>query len=134
MIYTPKLVVTCGYPSSGKTSIAKFMVDKESNLFLSDTALLGYPYKHFIPEWCKRKPKPSNYPSTEAKEYLKSYTKDKMKEDWETFEAFPPNNITACKCLVNCGQITKEHIKLIVLPLNILNAPSSTCRVIAVED
>jgi len=121
------------YTKGGATKLAELMRANKSNLFLSDTALLGYPENHFIPEWCKLVPRPPNYPSKEAKEYLKTYTKDRMKEDWEAFEAFPPNNIAVCKCLVNCGEIARERIKLIILPLKILNAPSSTCRVIAVE-
>lgn len=122
------------YSKAGATRLAEHMVRRKSNLFLSDTALLGYPEKHFIPEWCSRRPRPPNYPSPEAKEYLKTYTKERMKEDWEAFEAFPPNNITACKCLANCAKIGKERIKLIVLPLKILGAPSSTCRIVAVEE
>jgi len=57
-----------------------------------------------------------------------------MKEHWNTFDSFPEHGITACKRLVNCGAIPGQRTKLIILPLRILGAPASTCRIIAVEE
>jgi len=121
------------YLKEAADRLAERLAKKKCDIFISDTALLGYPKKHLIPEWCSRKPRPENYPSKEAKKYLETYTSDKVKEDWGAFEAFPRNGITACKCAVNCGAIRRERVKLIILPLKLRGLPSSPCRIVAVE-
>lgn len=128
------VIKTPHYVREGARRLAEIMASKHSDLFLTDTALLGYPAKHFIPEWAMRNPRPKSLPSSEAQEYLKGYTRERMKEDWNTFDAFPEKGITACKCLVNCGQIRGNRTKLIIVPLRLRDAPSSTCRIVAVED
>jgi kynurenine formamidase len=42
--------------------------------------------------------------------------------------------MAGCKCLVDCDQITKPRVKMIILPLLIKKGGASPCRFIAVEE
>lgn len=109
------------------------MRDNESDLLLVDTALLGWPGSHLIPEWCSMLPTPP-VESGEARMYLHLYNADKAKADFAVEMEFARLDIMTVRKLIRCGQITKPKIKVIVAPLQIVRGVAATCRVVAVED
>jgi kynurenine formamidase len=113
--------------------LSERMRDNESDLLLVDTALLGWPGSHLIPEWCSMLPTP-HVESGEARMYLHLYNADKAKTDFAVEMEFARRGIMTVRKLVHCGQIKKPKIKVIVAPLQIVRGVASTCRVVAVED
>lgn len=109
------------------------MRDNESDLLLLDTALLGWPGSHLIPEWCSMLPTPP-VESGEARMYLHLYNADKAKADFAVEMEFARLDIMTVRKLVRCGQIAKPKVKVIVAPLQIVRGVAATCRVVAVED
>ncbi len=105
----------------------------DSDLLLVDTALLGWPGNHLIPEWCSMLPMPP-VESGEARMYLHLYNTDKTKADFAVEMEFARLGIMTVRKLVHCGQIKKPKAKIIVAPLQIVRGVASTCRVVAVED
>ena len=109
------------------------MKENESDLLLADTALLGWPGKYLIPEWCSMLPTPP-VESGEARMYLHLYNANKAREDFTVEMEFARLGIMTVRKLIRCGRIAKEKIKIIVAPLKIVRGVASTCRVVAVED
>ncbi|HEY7319565.1 MAG TPA: cyclase family protein [Candidatus Binatia bacterium] len=109
------------------------MRDNGNDLLLVDTALLGWPGSHLIPEWCSMLPTPA-IESGEARMYLHLYNKDKAKADFAVEMEFARLGISTVRKLVRCGQIKNAKIKVIVAPLQIVRGVAATCRVVAVED
>lgn len=114
--------------------LAAKMRQTESDLLLTDTALIGWPSKHLIPEWCSLLPRPGPWPSPEARVYLHLYTPEKAKEDFAIELVLAKAGIMTIKKLVHCGTITKKKVRVIVAPLQIVRGVASTCRVVALED
>jgi kynurenine formamidase len=100
---------------------------------LVDTALLGWPGKHLIPQWTSMLPIPP-VESGEARMFLHLYDAEKAGEDFAVELEFARSRIMTVRKLVNCGRINSERIKIIVSPLKIVRGVASTCRVVAVED
>jgi kynurenine formamidase len=98
-----------------------------------DTALLGWPDKHLIPEWCSLVPTPS-VEGPEARMYLHLYNAEKANADFAVEKEFARRGVMIVRKLIHCGQIKKDKIRVIVAPLKIVRGVASTCRVIAVED
>jgi kynurenine formamidase len=113
--------------------LASFMADQESDLLLTDSALIGRPDKHLIPEWGALFPRPSPWPSTEAQMYLNFYTPEKAKEDFAAELILAQAGIMTVKRLVDCATLETSGLRIIVSPLQIVRGVSSTCRVIAVR-
>lgn len=109
------------------------MRDNDNDLLLADTALLGWPTSHLIPEWCSMLPTPA-VESGEARMYLHLYNSDKAKTDFAVEMALANLGIMTVRKLVRCGEIKKPQIKIIVAPLKIVRGVAATCRVVAVED
>ena len=109
------------------------MRENENDLLLVDTALVGWPGKHLIPEWCSMTPTPP-VESGEARMYLHLYDADEVKADFAVEMEFARLGITTVRKLIHCGQIKKPKVKVIVAPLQIVRGVASTCRVVAVED
>jgi kynurenine formamidase len=105
----------------------------DSDLLLVDTAVLGWPGTHLIPEWCSMLPTPP-VESSEARMYLHLYNTDKAKADFAVEMEFARLNIMTVRKLVRCGQVKKPKVKVIVAPLQIVRGVAATCRVVAVED
>jgi len=114
--------------------LAAFMTEQESDLLLMDTALIGRPEKHLIPEWGALFPRPGPWPSTEAQMYLNLYTPEKAKEDFAVELILARAGIMTVKRLVDCAGLVSDHLRIIVSPLHIVRGVSSTCRVIVVEE
>jgi kynurenine formamidase len=113
--------------------LGETMTENESDLLLVDTALLGWPGRYLIPEWCSMLPT-SPIDSGEARMYLHLYNGEKAKEDFAVEMKFARFGIMTVRKLVHCGQIKKQRIKIIVAPLQIVRGVASTCRVVALED
>lgn len=109
------------------------MKENQSDLLLLDTALVGRPDKHLIPEWCSVLPTPP-VESGEARMYLHLYDSEKAKADFAVEMEFARQGIMTVRKLVHCGRIKKPSVKVIVAPLQIVRGVASTCRVVAVED
>ena len=113
--------------------LAERMTENESDLLLLDTALVGRPDKHLIPEWCSLLPTPPAE-SGEARMYLHLYDSEKAKADFAVEMEFARRGIMTVRKLVRCGRIEKPRFRVIVAPLRIVRGVASTCRVVAVED
>lgn len=113
--------------------LAKSMTENKSDLLLMDTALIGWPDKHLIPEWCSLLPTPAAE-SAEARMYLHLYDGEKTKKDFAAEMELAGAGIMTVRKLVHCGQIKKDKIKIIVSPLKVVRGVASTCRVVALED
>ena len=70
----------------------------------------------------------------EARMYLHLYGSEKTQADFAVEKEFARLGIMTVRKLVNCGQIRKAHVRVIVAPLQIVRGVASTCRVVAVED
>ena len=113
--------------------LGETMTENESDLLLVDTALLGWPGRYLIPEWCSMLPTPP-IDSGEARMFLHLYNGEKAKEDFAVEMKFARFGIMTVRKLVHCGRIKKQRIKIIVAPLQIVRGVASTCRVVALED
>ena len=113
--------------------LAKRMNQNQSDLLLVDTALVGWPDKHLIPEWCSMLPTPPAE-SPEARMYLHLYDGEKANKDFAAEMVLARAGIMTVRKLVHCGQIKKDKIKIIVSPLKVVRGVASTCRVVALED
>jgi kynurenine formamidase len=114
--------------------LAEFMAERESDLLLTDLALIGWPDKHLFPEWNSLFPRPGPWPSTEAQIYLHLYTPQKAKDDFAVELALAHAGIMTVKKLIHCKDLLPDRLRVIVSPLHIVRGVSSTCRVIAVEE
>ena len=113
--------------------LAKRMNENQSDLLLVDTALVGWPDKHLIPEWCSMLPIPAAE-SAEARMYLHLYDGEKANKDFAAEMELARAGIITVRKLVHCAQIKKDKIKIIVSPLKVVRGVASTCRVVALED
>jgi kynurenine formamidase len=113
--------------------LAERMKEKQSDLLLIDTAFVGWPGKHLISEWGSMIPTPP-VESGEARMYLHLYNHNKANEDFAVEMEFARLGIMTVRKLLNCRQIEKSRIRIIVSPLQIVRGVASTCRVVAVED
>ena len=113
--------------------LAKRMNEIQSDLLLVDTALIGWPDKHLIPEWCSFLPTPAAE-SAEARMYLHLYDGAKAQQDFAVEVELAQAGIMTVRKLIRCGQIKKDKIKIIVSPLKVVRGVASTCRVVALED
>lgn len=113
--------------------LARAMHDNHNDLLLIDTAVLGLPQSHIIPEWFSIVPPPAAE-SPEARMYLHLYDGDKAKKDFAVDIEFARVGIMTVRKLTGCRQIKNRRIKVIVSPLKIVRGVASTCRVVAVEE
>ena len=113
--------------------LARAMHDNQNDLLLVDTAVLGLPQSHIIPEWFSMLPPPAAE-SPEARMYLHLYDGEKVKKDFAVDIEFARLGIMTVRKLTGCKQIENRRIKLIVSPLKIVRGVASTCRVVAVEE
>jgi len=113
--------------------LARALRDNENDLLLTDTAVLGLPKSHMVPEWFSMLPTPAAE-SAEARMYLHLYDSEKVQKDFAVEMEFARSGITTVRKLVQCGQIKSQRIKLIVSPLSIVRGVASTCRVVAMEE
>ena len=114
--------------------LSEVLVEKKSDLLLTDLATIGRPDKHLIPEWCTLEPRPDPWPSPEARVYLHLYSVDKARQDFAAEMAFAKAGVMTVKRLVKCGAVQGTRARIIVSPLNLVRGVASTCRVVALQD
>jgi len=114
--------------------IVEILRQKKSNLFCFDTANMGN-WKFVKAEWCSRKPRPSSWPSPEARKFVAEvYSKRIIPPEGEWATRLAMAGIMQLGVLANCMEIKKERVKLIILPLRVRGAVMSPCHVVAVEE
>jgi kynurenine formamidase len=127
------LLDTPHFSFDGAGYLAERMAENESDLLLTDTALIGWPGKHLVPEWSSLIPSPPPE-SGEARMYLHLYDTVKMTEDFAVEREFARRGIMTVRKLDRCGELKRERIRIIVAPLQVVRGVASTCRVVALED
>lgn len=122
------------YSDAAAKKLAEIMSANKSSVFGYDTASMGHPNKHIIPKWVEQNPRPAGWPSPEAKEFVGNYTPEMLIEDWGGVMPLPQAGIQILGGLVNLGSISKERVKLTILPLKIKGVGGGPCRVVAIEE
>lgn len=116
--------------------LLEIMTAKRSHLFCYDTANAGNMVK-VLEEWLAQKPLPKSWPSPEARAYVKKMaaglSKRTMVEGGLGLFRMCHAKINLLGGLVNCGEIKKERIKLIALPLKVQGGTMAPCNVVAIE-
>jgi kynurenine formamidase len=116
------------------TRLAQSMAQRNSDLLLTDLALIAWPNNHLMREWLSSIPVPAPWPSVEANTYLRNYTVEKMQADFAAALAFARAGIMTVKRLVNCRNVERPRVRTIVGPLHLVRGVGSTCRVVAVQE
>lgn len=119
---------------AGAETLCRIMHEYESNLAASDVAYWGRGEKYQGPLWADRPAYARNpFPSVEARRFLAQYTPEKAIEDWESPNVMTTNGINFIGAMVNLNKITKQRIKLSVIPMKLKGARGAPCSVIAEE-
>ena len=117
----------------GAEYLVEAMQRRNTGLLLSDTALLGLPDKHLVPEWLSLTPRPLPWPSEAARAYLAGYLEREVLEDWAVEYRLAEAGLMTVTRLVHCGGLADRRVRLIVAPLLVVRGVGATCRVVAVE-
>jgi len=119
----------------GAQALCRIMRENSSDLAGADVAYWGRGDKYQRPEWANKAAWERHpYPSIQAKRYLAQYTAKKAIEDWESPNVMTMNNINFIGAMVNLDQITKQRVKVTVLPMKLKGARGATCNVFIEED
>lgn len=119
---------------AGAERLCAIMRENDSDLTGADVAYWGRGDKYQGPLWADRPGWARNpFPSVEARRFLAQYTKEKAIEDWESPNVMTTNNINFIGAMVNLGSITKERVKMTVLPMKLQGARGATCNVFVEE-
>jgi kynurenine formamidase len=123
------------FAQSGAERLVAFMKERKSDLLASDIAYYGWGGRYMLPEWASKPPwERPPFPSPEAIRYLHAYTLEKVRADWGSAAVFTAGRIMLVAALVNCGALTRQRVKLIILPLKIRGGAAAPCRVVALEE
>jgi kynurenine formamidase len=114
--------------------LASAMKEHQTELLLTDTAVLGMPSRHLCPQWADMLPRPAPWPSAEAYAYLRGYTADRVAEDWAADLVLARAGKVVVRKLVNCSALPEGRLQVIVAPLHLVRGIGATCRVIAVQE
>jgi kynurenine formamidase len=117
----------------GAAYLVEALRARQSDLLLLDTALVGYPAAHLIPEWTTLRPRPACWPSEAARAYLAGYLEREVLADWAVDFRLAEAGIMTVRRLVNCGALQERRCRLIVAPLALVRGVGAPCRVVAVE-
>ena len=124
------------YPDAACEKLREIMTAKKSDIFGYDTASMS-DYAHVKPGW-EALGRPKNWPSPEAKEFLKKMAEERKKNPPPPEGRGPTRiykaGITLLGGLVNVASISKERVKLIALPLKIRGEAMAPVRVVAIEE
>lgn len=112
--------------------ICEIMVAKKSPLFCYDTANASDMVQKHI-EWLEQRPRPKTWPSPEAKAWVAKHTQLKIAQRAGMLR-LNAAKINLIGGLVNCGEIKKERVKLIALPLRVKGVGAAPVNVVAVEE
>ena len=118
--------------------LAAKMDAMDSSIFMTDCALVNPPRIQGN-NWFRGDnplaPLPKPWPSAEARERVLDLGAHKHGSPHpSSYGALIKKAMAGCKCLVDCDQITKARVKMIILPLLIKKGGASPCRFIALEE
>jgi kynurenine formamidase len=118
--------------------LAKKMDEMGSGFFMTDCGLVNPPRVQGN-NWFRGEspmiPHPKPWPSAEARERVLDLGAHRHGSPHpSSYGALIRKSIAGCKCLVDCDQISKPRVKMIILPLLIKQGGASPCRFIAVEE
>ena len=118
--------------------LAEKMDAMGSSIFMTDCGLVNPPSVQGN-DWFRGEnplvPLPKPWPSAEARERVLDLGAHKHGSPHpSSYGALIRKAMAGCKCLVDCDQISKTRVKMIILPLLIKNGGASPCRFIAVEE
>ena len=118
--------------------LAEKMDEMGSSIFMTDCGLVNPPSVQGN-NWFRGEnplvPLPKPWPSAEARERVIDLGAHKHGSPHpSSYGALIRKVMAGCKCLVDCDQISKTRVKMIILPLLIEKGGASPCRFIAVED
>lgn len=118
--------------------LATKMAEMGGSIFMTDCGLVNPPRVQGN-DWFRGDnplvPLPKPWPSAEARERVLDLGAHRHGSSHpSSYGALIKKLMAGCKCLVDCDQISKNRLKMIVLPLLIKNGGASPCRFIAVED
>jgi kynurenine formamidase len=121
--------------------LAEKMDELDSKFFMTDCGLMNPPRVQGYNWFCGDAPitpLPKPWPSVEARERVMdmggSYKYPHLHREPSSYGALIKKSMAGCKCLVNCAQIVKKRVKMLILPLLIRDAGASPCRFVAVEE
>jgi len=118
--------------------LAAKMDEMGSSIFMTDCALVNPPRvqgNNWFRGDTPLAPLPKPWPSAEARERVLDLGAHKHGSPHpSSYGALIKKAMAGCKCLVDCDQITKPRVKMIILPLLIKKGGASPCRFIAVEE
>ena len=118
--------------------LAVKMDEMGSSIFMTDCALVNPPRvqgNNWFRGDTPLAPLPKPWPSAEARERVLDLGAHKHGSPHpSSYGALIKKAMAGCKCLVDCDQITKPRVKMIILPLLIKKGGASPCRFIAVEE
>ncbi|HEY7163617.1 MAG TPA: cyclase family protein [Candidatus Binatia bacterium] len=118
--------------------LAKKMDEMGSSIFMTDCGLVNPPSVQGN-NWFRGEkplvPLPKPWPSAEARERVLDLGAHKHgSAQPSSYGALIRKAMAGCKCLVDCDQISKNRVKMIILPLLIERGGASPCRFVAVEE
>jgi kynurenine formamidase len=118
--------------------LAAKMDELGSSIFMTDCALVNPPRvqgNNWFRGDTPLAPLPKPWPSAEARERVLDLGAHKHGSPHpSSYGALIKKAMAGCKCLVDCDQITKKRVKMVILPLLIKKGGASPCRFIAVEE
>jgi kynurenine formamidase len=118
--------------------LATKMDEMDSSIFMTDCGLVNPPSVQGN-NWFRGDtplvPLPKPWPSAEARERALDLGAHKHGSSQpSSYGALIRKAMAGCKCLVDCDQISKNRVKMIILPLLIKKGGASPCRFVAVEE
>jgi kynurenine formamidase len=117
--------------------LAEEMDAKGSSIFMTDCGLVNPPRVQGH-NWFRGDtplvPWPKPWPSAEARERAIDLAgATHASREPSSYGAIIRKALAACKCLVDCDQITSRRVQMIILPLLIRGGGAAPCRFYAVE-
>ena len=118
--------------------LATKMDEMGSSIFMTDCGLVNPPSvqgNNWFRGDTPLAPLPKPWPSAEARERALDFGAHKHGSSQpSSYGALIRKAMAGCKCLVDCDQISKNRVKMIILPLLIKKGGASPCRFVAVEE
>lgn len=119
---------------AGAERTVEVMRARGSDTMLIDCAYVGNCGEGYMRrEWASLPPwRRPNWPSEEARAYLRTYTLEKKRADWGSSRPLA-RGLFLVAALANCGAIRSRRVRITALPLVIENATGAPCTVVAEE-
>jgi kynurenine formamidase len=120
---------------AGAERLVAIMKDRGSDLVVSDVPYWGGGRRYQLPQWASKPAWERHpFPSLQAKRYLAQYTKEKAYADFESPHVMNSADVMYIGAACNLGALSRDRVKISVLPLKIQGARGASCRVVALEE